>query len=499
MKIIKLTSIGLIAGLIVSGIGCTKKIDEFGDINVNPGIVAEANTAALLTNVLSAMGDEVWAVNPGLYSQLYAETQYTEASRYVRIQPDFGPYYSSQLYDLVNIMKINTDPETAGKAAVNGSNANQIATARILKAWWFGRVTNQWGDVPYFKALNFEGQIPYDKQQDIYTDLFKELKEAVAQFDGGAPVKGDILLNGNVTAWKKFANSLRMIMALRLSAVDATKGKAEFLDAMAGNGGYLTTNADNVMLAYPGGTYPSTFYEYYSVTMRSDYAISKTVTDFMNPAGDLRIDAWGGNRNPTGQPGAGPSDIGFAYGLERNDAIAFSAANPDWARIINPQIRTEDMPMPVITASQVTLARAEAAQRGWTAENVATLYRTGIELNWRQWDVYDATAFNAYMLHPSVALTAGTELEKIIRQRWLAAFPDGLEAWNIVRSTGFPVLTPAPGTSSPAGTTRIIPIRMAIAQTHFDLNNTNTNAVAEIYKVGGEKDSQYGKMWWVKP
>jgi len=487
MKLIKLTSMVLFAGLVISGVGCTKKIDEFGDLNVNPGIVAEANTAALLTNVISGMGGEAWQVNPGLYAQLYSETQYTDVSRYTRNQPDYGGYYSGVLYDLVNIIKLNTDPETAAKAAVNGSNANQIATARILKAWWYLRVTDQWGDIPYFQALNFNGQIPYDKQQDIYTDLFKELKQAAGQFDGGATVKGDILLDGNIAAWKKFANSLRMIMALRLSSVDAVKGKTEFLDAMGSAGGYLTTNADDILLVYPGGNYSSVFYSYYNITLRSDYALSKTVTDLMNPNGDRRINAWGS------------STVGFAYGLERNDAIAFSSANPNWARIMNPAIRTATQPMPIITSSQVTLARAEAAQRGWTAEVAATLYRTGIELNWRQWGVYDATAFNAYMLTVPVALTAGTELQKIITQRWLAAFPDGLEAWDIYRSTGFPVLTPAPGTIAPAGTTKIIPIRMGIAQTHFDLNNANTNAVADIYKVGGEKDSQFGKMWWVKP
>ena len=487
MKLIKLTSMALFAGLVISGVGCTKKIDEFGNINVNPGIVAEPNTAALLTNVLSAMGGEAWQVNPGLYAQLYAETQYTEASRYTRNQPDYGGYYSGVLYDLVNIIKLNTDPETAAKVSANGSNANQIATARILKAWWFLRVTDQWGDIPYSQALNFNGQIPYDKQQDIYTDLFKELKQAVGQFDGGATVKGDILLDGNITKWKKFANSLRMIMALRLSSVDAAKGKTEFLDAMASSGGYLTTNADDIQLVYPGGNYSSPFYSYYNITLRSDYAISKTVTDLMNPNGDRRINAWGS------------STVGFAYGLERNDAIAFASANPNWARIMHPSIRTATQPIPIITSSQVTLARAEAAQRTWTAESAATLYRTGIEQNWRLWGVYDATAFNAYMLTAPVALTAGTELQKIITQRWLAAFPDGLEAWNIVRSTGFPVLTPAPGTIAPAGTTRIIPIRMGISQSHFDLNTANTNAVAEIYKIGGEKDSQYGKMWWVKP
>ena len=60
MKLIKLTSMALFAGLVISGVGCTKKIDEFGDINLNPAIVAEPNTAALLTNVLAGMGDEAW-------------------------------------------------------------------------------------------------------------------------------------------------------------------------------------------------------------------------------------------------------------------------------------------------------------------------------------------------------------------------------------------------------------------------------------------------------
>lgn len=499
MNIIKFISYLLVAVFISAGPGCSRKIDDFGDTNRNPDIVSEPNTAALLTNVIFNMADpnaagnatptnELWQVNPGLYAQLYSETQYTEISRYQRIQPDFGVYYAGPLYDLVSIIKYNSNPETAGKASLNGSNANQLAIARILKAWWFLRVTDQWGDVPYFDALNFNGQVAYDKQQDIYADLFKELKEAITQFDGGATVKGDILLDGDIAKWKKFANSIRMIMALRLSAVDATKGKTEFLSAMNADGGYLSGNADDVMLVFPGGTYNSLLYAYYNIALRSDYAISKTVTDFMNPNGDMRINAWGSSAK------------GFPYGYDRNDAIVWAnGGNTDWARVMNPAIRTNAQPLPVITSSQVTLARAEAAQRGWTAENATNLYKTGIELNWRQWDVYDATAFNAYMLKTDIAISGGTELSKIGRQRWLAAFPDGLEGWNVVRSTGFPVLTPAPGVPPPAGVTNPIPLRMAITQNHFDLNPANTNAVANAYTVGGEKDSQYARMWWVKP
>src|SRR5678809_156925 len=80
------------------------------------------------------------------------------------------------------------------------------------------------------------------------------------------------------------------------------------------------------------------FYTYYNITQRSDYAISKTVTDLMNPNGDRRINAWGS------------SNVGFAYGLDRPDAIAFASANPNWARIMNPSIRTATQPMPIITS-----------------------------------------------------------------------------------------------------------------------------------------------------
>ena len=135
-------------------------------------------------------------------------------------------------------------------AAANGSNANQIAIARILKAYFFQFITDRWGDVPYSQALkgseNFSPA--FDKQQDIYKDLFKEWKEAAAQFDGGNTVVGDILLNGNAARWKKFANSLRLIAALRISKADPVKGKAEFNAAMTD--GVLTSNADNVQYKF---------------------------------------------------------------------------------------------------------------------------------------------------------------------------------------------------------------------------------------------------------
>lgn len=486
MKLIKLASIALVAGSMVVSTGCVRKINEFGNTNLNPGLVAEPITAALFTNVLASMGGEAWNTTPGLYAQLFSETQYTDASRYANQQVEFGGIYSGVLYDCQNIINYNgKNPE---KASAYGDNGNQVAIARILKAWWFSRVTDAWGNVPYSEALKFNGNIKYDDQKDIYYDLVKELKEASAALDAAkAPFTGDILLGGNITRWKKFANSLRLILGMRMVKADPVKGKAEVLDALAASGGVITSNADNVRLAYPGGNFNNPFFAYYNITMRLDFAVSKTIADAMQAVSDKRILAYGSQSNTPGVV------KGFPYGLTRTDALLWEAGNTDWARIISNSLRTSTMPMPIITAAQVTLARAEAAQRGWTTENAATLYTTGLQLGWEQWGVYNATDFANFLANPAVNYAGGNEIAKICTQRWVASFPDGKEAWNVYRSTGFPVLTPAPGTTTG------IPRRLAMAVTEYNLNPTNTQAAAALYTVNGVPDSQYGRMWWDKP
>jgi len=491
MKFIKVTSLTLLAFYIMVNTGCGKKIDEFGDMNTNPGIVAEPITAALFTNVLSAMGDNAWSVVPGLYGQLYSETQYTDASRYAKTQADLSTFYSGVLFDCQNIINYNTNPATASKALTYGSNANQIAIARILKAWWYWRVTDAWGNIPYSKALQYNGVIPYDDQQAIYTDLLKELKEAIVQFDGGNTFKGDILLGGSIARWKKFANSIRLMMGVRLAKIDPAKGKAEVLDAIANPAGLLSSYTEDVKLVYPGGNFNNTFYTYYNITQRKDYAVSETVTSFMNANGDKRVFSYG-SANSTGT-----AVKGFPYGLARTDAVNWANANTDWAKILSNSLRTATMPMYILTASQIYLARAEAAQLGWTSENVTTMYKNGIEQGWRQWGVYNDIDFTAYMANTNVDLATGSVLSKIFRQRWIASFPDGLEGWDIWREANGNGNNYLPFAAAP-GTTIGIPHRLAIAQSQFDLNPANTQNVANIYTVNGEADSQQARFWWDK-
>lgn len=458
-----------------------KKIEDFGNINNNPNATTSPTTSALLTNTLAGLGNNVWGsaatTAGGLYAQYMSETQYTEESRYATPTINKGGYYSGSLNDLQNIINYNTAPETAPIAALNGSNANQIATARILKAYIYWNVTDSWGDIPYFNALKGDGLIAYDKQSDIYPDLIKELKEAVEQFDGGASFKGDILYNGNVTQWKKFANSIRLLIALRLSEVDPSTAQTEINAALNQSAGVIENTSDNATLVYPGGNYNHPLYQYYEITKRFDYALSKTAVDILSPVNDPRLSVFGS------------SNVGFPYGLTRDNAVSFANTNTDWSYVLAASKRQATSPLVIVSAADVWLARAEAIQRTWVTGSAATAYRTGIQRSWEQWGVYDEAALNAYLALPANSI-ATNPLSKIQTQQWIAFYPNGTQGWSNWRRTGIPVLTPASGTGLQ------IPVRLPYGPDEFNLNKENADAAAALYTAAGVTNSQDAKVWW---
>lgn len=458
--------------------GCDKATD-FGDINNDPNQTTSPITSALLTNVLSGMGGYVSSTRAGLYCQYFSETQYTDVSLYTVPQLEFSGNYSGALYDLENIIINNTDPETAPKAGANGSNANQIATARILKAYIYWWMTDSWGDIPYKGAL--KGERPdYDKQQDIYTALFSELSAAVSGFDGGAPCKGDILYGGDQTKWKKLANSIRLMMAVRISKIDAAKGATEAAAAVAASGGVITSNADNAVLAYPGGAFKNPWFALYDG--RLDYAMSDIIDNATTSTGDNRLSAFGS------------SDIGFPYGLTRSAAVAFGNANPNYALVLNIGFRQASSPLVLVNASSVLLAYAEARQRGWITSGPAasSLYNDGIKASWEEWGVFSQTNYNSYIAHANVVYSGGNELRRIAEQRWLAAYPNGSQGWFEWRRTGYPVLTPTPNAVNPG---KQIPRRYTYGTAEYSLNEEGvTKAVANL--SGGDKMDS--RVWWDK-
>lgn len=466
-----------ISSLIITN-GC--KPSDFGDINVNPNATTVPVTSALLTNAISGMGGAASFIAGGLFCQYYSETQYTESSLYATPQFAWDGVYAGVLYDLENIININTNASTKDLVTVNGSNANQIAVARILKVYNYMYLTDEFGDLPYSGALKGDAKPAYDTQQDIYKGLFKELKEATAQFDGGKAATGDVLYNGNISQWKKFANTLRLMLALRISKADATLGKSEA--AAAVTAGVIDANSDNAELAFPGGAFKNPWFNVYNG--RKDYAISDVIAGIMTDIKDPRLKAFG-NANSKGEVVAMP------YGLTRDEAITYTNAHPDFSFILRADLRAENSKQHIMTAAHAYLARAEAAQRGWTTESAKDMYNKGIKASWEQWGVFTQTAYDAYIVDAKVSLDTDP-LNKIGVQRWLAFYPDGTQGWSEWRRTGFPALKPTPKATN---SSKQIPRRFVYPASEPNLNKAGYDtAIGRL--TGG--DTQDSKMWWDK-
>jgi Starch-binding associating with outer membrane len=304
------------------------------------------------------------------------------------------------------------------------------------------------------------------------------LKEASTQFDGGVAVKGDILFAGNALKWKKFANTLRMIMALRLSKIDATTGKTQFTDALSG--GVIEANDDNAAMVYPGGTFKSPWFSLYDG--RKDYAISTQFATILSDTQDPRL-----------QMAAAPNGKGqiapMPYGLTRD--VATSATYADFSYVLNASMRTAASQTYILTAAHAFLARAEAAQLGWSNENAKNMYNKGIEMSWRQWGVFDQTKYNTFIASANIDL-ATSPLTKIQLQRYVAFFPDGNQGWAEWRRTGVPALKPSVNATN---SSKQIPRRYAYGTNESTINGVNyKEATSKL--TGG--DTQDARVWWDK-
>jgi hypothetical protein len=500
----------LLASIAITG---CDKLEDFGDTDTRVDASATPITSNLLTNAQVPIADLFSSTSGGirgsLYVQQWSETQYTDVSLYGNPQLDFGGTYAGPLKDLQSIIDLNTDPST--KSTFNvigtvanplGSNANQIAIATILKSYYLWTITDRWGDIPYSEALKGAANLTpkYDKQEDVYRSLLADLKAAVNGFDDGPSVAGDIYFEGNADSWKKVANSMRMLIALRMSKVYPNPGEfaaTEFAEASNDDAGAIVTNDDNWTMAYIGGTALQTNVFYSTLNGRNDYAFCRTFLDILGNLSDDRKSVYASS---------GP---GFPYGLPRDRADAFGS---NYAKPFDPSVITETSPIVILPASYVLLAKAEAVELGWISGNAKDLYEEGVTASFEQWNLSSASSYlagNAEFTNgagggsnigfvdefPSIVgadAKTTTNIERIQLQRFIASFGDGIQAWSEWRRTGIPRLKP---TAFGVNTPKAIPRRLTYGTTEYAANPTNVAAAAARLSGG---DVMNSRVWWDK-
>jgi hypothetical protein len=517
------------------GSGCKK---DFVAINTNPNAVSAAQEtyASLFTNaelITSGNSDgnayEDWRGNliyaSCMIQHLSSTTGYWDGDKYFDNagylssywDQDFGPQANSSAPDQnTNSAPVTNLVDVVYNTRNDASQVNLYNIARIFKVYLFQRLTDMYGDIPYSQAgLGYISGITepvYDKQQAIYTDMLNQLDSAAAALDPSAATPGaaDLIYGGNVTQWQKFAYSEMVRIAMRLSKVDPTTAQTWVQKAVAG--GTFASNTDNAILihqaAAPNGAGSQVANGSGSVLGLIDPTsahLSNTFVSFLQSTGDPRLpylgtiiaDATVGTdmgdtttAHQLGQPNGydlngGATDISKAPGYPGNQNLYSYVNRYTFAR--------NNAPTFFLTYSETELLLAEAAQRGWITGSAATYYANGVAAAMGQLTQAGAGPSTAVVTAYVAAnpLVAGSELQMINDQYWVASFLDETESWSNWRRSGYPVLTPVNYVGN--ATSGTIPRRYTYSTVEAATNSTNYSAAVSDLDNG---DKMTSRVWW---
>lgn len=469
----------LVVILALTATGCNK-FDN--DINIDPNNPEKASATQLIASAQQSLPDIGSAFDKNAspygihYPQYISGTTFTENSRYNTVNFNFYPIYAGPLMNLAEAIKVANNPN-------EGPIPNQIAVAKILKAYYFWHVTDRWGTVPYSEA--FQGRADftpkYDSQQQIYNDLFKLLDEANAAFVAGN-IKNDIIYGGDMVKWKKLGNTIHLLMALRLSKVDPVKGADEFKKSLAN--GIMDSNGDNFSYVHLVDKVNENFwYTSFTRLKRNWFAVSKPVVDYMQPLNDPRLPIFA-DKNVAG------NYVGLEYGLPGSVSVVINNIS-----LLGSALRQQNSPTYLVTYAQALFAKAEAAKLGWIPGgdvDAKVNYDKAIEQSILQW-TKSTNGLSAFIGQVQVAYNPATALRQIAEQRWIHLFMHGYEGWAEWRRTGYPLLDPAPNNNNLA-----IPRREGYPTQEISNNGLNYSAAVASFPYGGADDLN-ARVWWDKP
>jgi hypothetical protein len=389
--------------------------------------------------------------------------------------------------------------------------------ALILKVEGMHRVTDLYGPIPYSKYGSNAFFIPYDSQQAIYTRFFSELDTAVTTLTayvkanpGATPFKPyDLVYGGSYPEWLKFANTLRLRLAMRLAYVDPATAQAQAEKAVADPNGLLSATADDAYINMVNGvTYQNPLWNI--TNAYGDVSMSAAMKSIIEGYKDPREAAF--FLTSSSFPG---QYEGIRQGQNITTGIyaGFSLLNV-----------TATTPLRIMAASESFFLRAEGALRGWNmgGGSAQTFYQEGIQLAFQEQGLTipgtyladntdvaapyvdptnganNVAAGSPYLNNITIAWNAGDtfehNLQRIITQKWLAIYPDGEEAWSDFRRTGYPKLFPVVVNNSGGliSTTDFVK-RIPFAA---DEDQNNPKGVATGVTALGGPDNGGTRLWW---
>lgn len=485
IKKIKFLGLALLAGAFVA---CEKDMEELA--SQNPNSPESVQSEWFLTSAEKDLMDNMWdewvnARTGMFYAQYWSATAYTEESRYrirENVNRTFWRAYYTSLKDIEEAKTLAEDEP---------GTQNKVAIANIIKAWAIHVMSDQYGGVPFMDALNPDILSPsYDNQEAVYDELLAMLETSVNNLDetGASFGSGDLIYGGDPAMWKKFGNSLRLRIALRMADVNDAKASAVFAAIANDPSNIMSSNADNALFPYQSAN-PNNNPINENAKTRTDFAMSKTIVDYMDSLNDPRLPIYA-------RPAVnGGEYVGLEYGLTNAQATAIP--NDD-VSLPGEAVEAPNAPGIYMLYSEVCFMMAEAHARGWAVSGSGQQwFEEGIRSSMEFWGVEDQTAIDDYVA--AQGFTDGDWRNVIGTQKWLALYMQGLQGWyeftrlDFKKVTGEDLLMlPAAGSMDPE-LTGMFPKRMTYPDEEYTLNEDNVlKALSEL----GGSDSKATKLWW---
>lgn len=393
------------------------------------------------------------------------------------------------------------DIEDIYKTSETLGEDNYKAISLIYKCWAYSILTDLYGDVPYSEAIKAsEGNFKpaFDKQKDIYIKILSDLEEANSLLNPSKALTygGDLLYNSNsvsggtnlgIVKWKKFSNSLRLRLLLRLSKRNGEININEQITAILANPvkyPVFTSNADDAIFKYTG-TFPyyNPYYNQRQLEWRDGTYVTKFFINKMNTDNDPRRNLW---FTPISVGGVNVyQGIESGYPVTTEYQVGKNTSYNDGLKTL-PQLGI------MMTWSELEFIKAELALKGFnTGKNPKQHYDTAISASMVQWGVTMPTNYLAQegvFYDPNTSTE--TQLERIITQKYYASFFVDYQSWFEKRRTGYPILPRGSGIP----TENAFPNRVPYPTYLQSLNPENLALAAA--SIGG--DNSNTKVWWDK-
>ncbi|WP_347159867.1 SusD/RagB family nutrient-binding outer membrane lipoprotein [Pontibacter chitinilyticus] len=391
--------------------------------------------------------------------------------------------------------------------------ANEVflQAAHVVMLDQASEMVDLWGDIPFSEAgsLNLTGEVvrpKFDKAADVYDAILSGLKEASAYFataqTTAAFQKQDIMLSGNIEKWRRYTNSLRLRLLMRISFVDEARAQQEIMEMLNNPGEYpLVDEAQYNVLLAPLTNYTDNLNN--ALTELTNYSAPEyMLEDVLKPANDPRIpvlfDKYGKDVDGVFVQNKEYKGLPQDLGSETQSQEITSYAVVDSATFLF----NSNLPGIVMTAAEVNFLKAEAFER-WDGGDAEQAYKTAITQSINFYYYLNNTSSStrvketppteaeiaAFLQSPTVAYTGSEEekLAKIWIQKWVHfGFLQSVQSWAEYRRTGYPQLTFTPATL--AGY-ELPPSRLVYPGSESAYNSANFEAVRG-------QDTRDTKIFW---